>query len=259
MFTDTHTHLYDEAFPTAEDKDAAVHRALDAGVQKMIFPDENGTTRPHMLELCSRWPGVLFPCIGLHPTELGEDWRSELDKTLDQGRHAPTKWYAVGETGLDLYWDKSTQPIQEEAFRAQIDLALEKDLPLIIHAREATGAILSVLEDYRGRGLRGVFHAYSGSLETFRELDRYGNWFVGIGGVVTFKKALIGQIVKDIPLERILLETDSPYLTPVPHRGERNESSYIPLIAGFIAQAKGIEASTVGEITTQNANNLFKI
>ena len=259
MFIDTHTHLYDAAFGDAAGQDAAVRRALDEGVGKMILPDENSSSRPGMLSLCSRWPGVLFPCIGVHPTELGEGWQQEVQQVLEYGRDRSRKWYAVGETGIDLYWDKSTLGVQQEAFCAQIDLSVELGLPLIVHAREATGAILDILKGYRTRGLRGVFHAYSGSLETFRQLDRYGDWYVGIGGVVTFKKAQIGQIIKDIPLERILLETDSPYLTPVPHRGERNESAYIPLIARFIAGAKCIGTAEVEEATQRNCRILFGI
>ena len=255
-FTDTHTHLNDEAFGGKDGEDEAVERAIGAGVTKLVIPDTNSKERPGMLALCGRWRGTAFPCIGLHPTEMGDDWKRELDLMAAALEDCPQA-VAIGECGMDLYWSKDRIREQEVVFRAQLDLSLTRDLPVIVHAREATDRIFSVLEDYRGRGLRGVFHAFSGSIETFRRLDRYGDWFVGIGGVLTFKKASIADTVKDIPLERILLETDSPYLTPVPHRGQRNESSYIPLIAAFLSGRKDVSMESVAEITAGNASELF--
>jgi len=254
MFIDTHTHLYDEAFGGEED--AAVERAVAAGVGKLVFPDISEPSRQRMFELADRHPGVVFPCLGLHPTDLTVNWEAEIEQMLAyRGRRV----YAIGEIGMDLYWSKELVREQADAFRRQLDLAHEMDLPVIIHSREATGQILDILKEKKALGLRGVFHAYSGSIETYREIQRLGDWYIGIGGVLTFKKASLTETVKDIPLERILLETDSPYLTPVPHRGERNESAYVPFIAARLAEIKGVSTEEVGEITTNNAETLFGI
>lgn len=258
-FTDTHTHLYDAAFKDDDGMDDAVRRAVEAGVTRMIIPDESAGERKKMLELCGRWPGTLFPCIGVHPEEIGSDWIEDVDKVRSSASELGESIVAIGETGLDLYWSREREKEQEEAFRAQIEIAAELGLPLIIHCRDAIQPMFRILESYRGRGLRGVFHAFSGSVETFRQLQKYGDWYVGIGGVLTFRKASIAESVREIPIERILLETDSPYLTPVPHRGERNESAYIPFIAGFLAERKSMKISDVAVITTENATRLFKL
>ncbi len=253
-FIDTHSHLYDAAYEG--DGAGAVRRALEAGVTRIVMPDIDSSVRGAMFDLCDAFPGVAFPCIGLHPTEVKENWRDELGAlSACSGR----KVCAVGETGLDLHWDGAFLDAQIEAFRFQAELALKLDLPLIIHSRDATKQTFDVLEGFRGRGLRGVFHAYSGSAETFREMERYGDWFVGIGGVLTFKKASIAETVKHIPLERIVLETDSPYLAPAPHRGTRNESAYIPVIAEKLAELKGVAVGEVARVTTEGAEKLFGI
>lgn len=267
-FIDTHTHLYDEAYGGPEGSDRAVKAALEAGVTRLVIPDVNSRERKDVLALCRRWPGKTFACMGLHPTEVGEDWKEELE-TLERDLTAAhqamaagefgTRLVAIGETGLDYHYGADTKEAQKEVFRTQVNLALQYDLPLVIHSREATADTLGILGEFRGRGLRGVFHAYSGSLETFRELDRYGNWSIGIGGVLTFKKASIAEFVREIPLERILLETDSPYLTPTPHRGERNESAYIPIIASKLAELKGCSLEQVADVTSSNAEKLFNL
>lgn len=254
QYIDTHTHLYDEMF--SEDADAAVLRAVDAGVTQMVFPDIDASSRNAMMALAAKFPGHIHTCLGLHPTSVDGRWREnleEIESMLDSGT------VAIGETGMDCYWSVEFVKEQEEAFERQIRLACSKDLPVIVHSREATERIFEVLERCRPLHPRGVFHAFSGSIETFRRMERYGDWYVGIGGVVTFRKAGIAETVKQIPLERIVLETDSPYLTPVPHRGERNESSYIPLIAAKIALQKGIGIEEVAETTSANAKKLFNI
>lgn len=258
FYSDTHTHLYDEAFGSAEEEDRAASRAVQAGVTRMVIPDISSKERQRMLDFCRRWKGNAYPCIGLHPTELGSSWAEELDLLEGALKDCPDA-VAIGECGMDLYWSKEQVAEQEEVFRTQLDLSLHTGLPVIIHARNATDRIFNILEDYRGRGLKGVFHAFSGSIETFRQLDRYGDWYVGIGGVLTFRKASIADTVSDIPLERILLETDSPYLTPVPHRGERNESAYIPFIASFLAMKKGVGIEETASVTTENAIRLFNL
>ena len=169
------------------------------------------------------------------------------------------KIYAIGEIGMDCYWSKEFVEEQKEVLRIQLEMADRLDLPVIIHSRESTELIINVLKECRHLNLRGVFHAYSGSRETFSEIRRLGDWYIGIGGVLTYKKAGIAETVKDIPLDRILLETDSPYLTPVPHRGKRNESSYIPFIAAKLAELTGHEVAEIAEITTNNAEKLFRI
>ncbi len=262
MYIDTHTHLYDDAFEGEGDE--AVLRAVEAGVTKLIFPDINSHERDAMFDLAAAHPGVVFPCLGLHPTDVQEDWRDEVDSLMNyKESHGIAKGskdiVAIGEIGVDCHWTKEFLDAQKETFRMQLDLAAELDLPVIIHNREATEIILNILEDYKGKGLRGVFHAFSGSYETFRELDKYGDFYVGIGGVVTYPKASIADTVKRIPLERILTETDSPYLTPVPHRGKRNESSYIPFIAGKIAQLKEVDTEEVAHAAWENAHALFDL
>ena len=252
-FVDTHTHLYMSDY--GDGCDDAVRRAIDAGVTKMILPDVDSSVRESVFSMASRFPGSAFPCLGLHPTEIPENWKEEVDRMMEYRDRKGI--VAIGETGMDFHWARDNAAIQEEVFRIQLDLALEMDIPVIVHNREATEHTLNILKDYRGRGLRGVFHAYGGSIETFMELQRLGDWYVGIGGVLTYKNASIASTLKEIPLDRILLETDSPYLPPVPYRGTRNESSHIPVIAAKVAEIKGTGIEEVAERTTGNAVRLF--
>ncbi len=254
-FVDTHTHLYMSDY--GDGCDDAVRRAIDAGVTKMILPDVDSSVRESVFSMASRFPGSAFPCLGLHPTEIPENWKEEVDRMMEYRDRKGI--VAIGETGMDFHWARDNAAIQEEVFRIQLDLALEMDIPVIVHNREATEHTLNILKDYRGRGLRGVFHAYGGSIETFLELQRLGDWYVGIGGVVTFRKASIAETIREIPLDRILTETDAPWLTPVPFRGTRNESSYIPYIAEKIAMQKGTDMETVAGVTSGNAEKLFGI
>lgn len=251
-YVDTHSHLYDEAF--AGEEDQAVSRAVEAGVDRIVIPDIDSKTRDSMFALADRHSGRLFPTLGIHPTSVGEDWRDELEKMES---YTGRRIYAIGEVGIDCYWSKEFLEEQKETFRLMLQTAHERNLPVIIHSRDSTDIILSILKEHRNLGLRGVFHAFSGSIETYREIQKLGDWYVGIGGVLTFKKASIAEAVKEIPLERILLETDSPYLTPVPFRGKRNESSYIPLIAARLAELKGIGTEEVASYTSLNAETLF--
>lgn len=253
-FTDTHTHLYDEAF--AAEEDIAIARAQEAGVTKMILPDIDSQTREAMFALADRHEGVLFPCVGLHPTSVGAGWQDEM---LHMEKYLDRKVWAIGEIGMDCYWSKEFIKEQEEVLRIQLETAAKMDLPVIIHSRESTELIINILKECSHLGLRGVFHAYSGSVETYRELQKTGDWYIGIGGVLTYKKASIAETVKQIPLERILLETDSPYLTPVPFRGKRNESSYVPYIASRLAELLETELGQVAYTTTENAHKLFGI
>lgn len=253
-YIDTHSHLYDNAYGNTSPE--VVRRAVECGVTKIVFPDTDESVRDAMFSLASLFPDNVFPCIGLHPTELGPDWTSQLEAVL---KYSGRKVYAVGEIGMDFYWEGYDETVQEEVFRAQLDLSLQLGLPVIVHNREATGRILSIISDYRGRGLRGVLHAFTGSYETFSEIQRYGDWFVGIGGVLTFRKAAIAETVRHIPIDRIVLETDSPYLTPAPYRGLRNESALIPVIAQKLADLKDLTLEKVASHTTSNAEKLFGI
>ena len=253
-FIDTHSHLYDEAYTGQED--SAVERAIEAGISKVILPDIDSVTRESMFALADRHPGILFPCLGLHPTSIGSNWKEEFEKLQNFN---PAQIWAIGEIGIDCYWSKEYIKEQQEVFKWQLEFAHRLSLPVIIHSRESTELILNTLKECRHLDLRGVFHAYSGSTETFREIQKLGDWYVGIGGVLTFKKASIAESIKSIPTERILLETDSPYLTPVPYRGQRNESAYIPHIASKLAEIKGISIEEVAAQTTYNAEKLFGI
>lgn len=253
-FIDTHAHLYDEAF--IGDEDAAVGRATESGVRKIIFPDIDSQTREQMFAFADRFQGTIFPCLGLHPTSVGADWEKEM---MLMEAHSSRQIWAIGEIGIDCYWSKEFLKEQQEVFRIQLEMASKMSLPVIIHSRESTELIINILKECRHLDLKGVFHAFSGSLETFHELQKLGDWYVGIGGVLTYKKASIADTVCKIPLEKILLETDSPYLTPVPFRGKRNESSYIPHIASRLAELTGKDLAEVAETTTLNASKLFRI
>ena len=253
-FIDTHAHLYDEAF--ASEEEAAIERAISSGVDRIVFPDIDSQTRDIMFAIADRHPGSVFPCLGLHPTSVGKEWEKEM--AAIEG-YLSRKIYAIGEIGMDCYWSKEFIREQQEALRIQLELADKLDLPVIIHSRESTELIINILKEYRHLNLKGVFHAYSGSIETFRELQKLGDWYIGIGGVLTYRKTSIAETVREIPLERILLETDSPYLTPVPFRGKRNESSYIPHIAARLSELTGKSLEEVAQTTTSNAEKLFGI
>ena len=257
MFVDTHTHFYDEwLLPDAE---AAIQRALDAGVGKMIQADIDSHERPLMWEIGDRYRGVLFQMAGLYPGSVGEDWKQEMDMVMESVSVHEGRIVAIGEIGLDYHEGKEFSREQKEALRVQFELAAKLNLPVNIHLRDAWEDFFEVLEDCSHLGLRGNLHCFSGSLESYQRANRYGDFSVGIGGVITFKNSRLAQTVSAIPLEKILLETDAPYLAPTPHRGSRNESSYIPLIARAVAEAKGTGVDWIEEVTTQNAEKLFGI
>lgn len=262
-FVDTHTHPYDEAFDS--DRADALQRALESGVTKWIFPAIDISSYKAQSALAKAYPSNAFMAMGLHPTSVGENWKEELDfaegklsQWFENKDNAEEKYIAVGEIGLDGYWSREFMQQQLEVFSSQIDWALKYDLPIIIHERNAQPEMFDLLES-KPHTLRGVFHAFSGSYETYTRIKKYGGFKIGIGGVVTFKNAGVASSVEKIPLQDIVLETDSPWLTPVPHRGQRNESSHIPLIANKIAEIKKTEIERIAEETTKNAEELFKI
>lgn len=274
-FIDTHTHPYDAAFDA--DREEVLQRALDAGVSKWIFPAIDSTCYQRQLECFNKHPNNAFMTIGLHPTSVAANWREELkfveeklknsvnSNNHDSALSCNPRYYAIGEIGLDGYWSKDFMKEQMEVFSTQVDMAAEYNLPIIIHERSATDEIFQVLDNHvfgksgKSQRIRGVFHAFSGSPETFERIQRYGEFKVGIGGVVTYKNAGIAKTLENIPLESVVLETDSPWLTPVPHRGKRNESSYIPLIAAKVSEIKGCSIDEVAFQTTINAEELFAI
>ena len=251
-YIDTHSHITDEAFVGEEE--AYIARALEAGVSRMLQADIDSRERERMFALTDRHPGVLYPMLGLYPGSVDGQWEQEIEEL---GRWTDRNIVAIGEIGLDYHYGAEFAAQQREALRVQFELAARLDLPVNIHLREATEDFVRIVTDCRHLGLRGNLHAYSGSYETFLQLQRYGDWRLGIGGVVTFKKASLAEVVRKVPLERLLLETDAPYLTPVPHRGTRNESAYIPLIAAKIAELKDCSIDEVAATTTQNAIELF--
>ncbi len=261
-FVDTHTHPYDEAF--SEDRAVAMQRAIDQGVTKWILPAVDISSYKSQKELALAYPSNAYMAIGLHPTSVGKDWERELtfveEKLLQwaKSESGADNYIAIGEIGLDGYWSKEFMSQQLDVFSAQLDLALKYNLPVIIHERNAQPNIFDLLEG-KSRSLRGVFHAFSGSYETYKRIKKYGDFKIGIGGVVTFKNASVAETVVNIPLQDIVLETDAPWLTPVPYRGKRNESSYIPLIAKKIAEIKGEDIERIAEQTTKNAEELFQI
>ncbi|MBQ9411221.1 MAG: TatD family hydrolase [Bacteroidales bacterium] len=253
MLVDTHTHFYDEwLLPDAE---AAIQRALDAGVGKMIQADIDSHERPRMWEIGLRHPGVLFQMAGLYPGSVTADnWQHELDLV-----HGITNVVAIGEIGLDYHEGKEYAKEQKEVLRIQLELAAAKNLPVNIHLRDAWEDFLQILKDTKHLNLRGNLHCFSGSYEVYQEANRYGDWAVGIGGVITFKNSKLAGTVERIPMRHILLETDAPYLAPGKLRGQRNESAYLPIIAEKVAEIKGITPEECAAITTGNAQKLFNI
>lgn len=254
-YIDTHAHLYDEAF--SGDVAGAVERAVAAGVGLILQPDVDSRERDAMKKLRKQYPEVFLDMAGLYPGSVDEDWEREVELVRESACEEGT--VAIGEIGLDYHYSKESADLQKAALKAQFELAAELGLPVNIHLREAENDFFEVLDSCRHLGLSGNLHAFSGSYETFRRIEKYGDWYVGIGGVLTFKNARVAESLKKIPLDRIVLETDSPYLTPVPFRGRRNESSYIPVIAAAIAGIKGTCIDEVAEVTTCNAEKLFKI
>ena len=254
-FIDTHTHLYAEEFDG--DRDLAVLRAKEAGVTRMFMPNIDDTTVGDMLSLCASHEGC-YPIIGFHPTSVDANWKQRLS-TVKSRLDSPQKFYGIGETGLDLYWDKTYRNEQMEAFDEQIHWALEKDLPLIVHCREAYPELFEVLAPYRETNLRGIFHSFTGTKDEAERLLEYSGFMLGINGVATFKKSTLPDILPDVPVDRIVLETDSPYLAPVPFRGKRNESAYLLKTAEKLSDIYGIPLETIARTTTENALRVFKV
>lgn len=254
LFVDSHTHLYDERLMADEEQ---IPRAIEAGVTKMYMPNCDSSTVSNMLLLADKWPSNCLPMMGLHPTYVKENYKEEL--AVVEEWLGKRKFYAVGEIGIDYYWDITFKEQQIEAFAQQIDWALKYDLPIVIHSRESTQDCIEVVHKKQNGKLRGIFHCFSGTMQEANEIIGLG-LYLGIGGVVTYPKGNLPEIVKEVGLEHIVLETDAPYLAPVPHRGKRkNESSFIPIIAQKIAELKNIPIEQVADVTTNNTTKIFPV
>src|SRR5690606_11280502 len=254
IITDTHTHLYSEAF--ADDRKEMMQRAIDAGVTRVFIPAIDSTYTEAMLQLEKDFPQYVFLMMGLHPTSVKENYQEEL--ALVEDLLAKRSFYAIGEIGIDLYWDTSTLEIQKKAFKHQIQLAKKYRLPIVIHCRDAFDDIFEVLESEKSDDLFGIFHCFTGTLEQAKRAISY-NMKLGIGGVVTFKNGKIDQFLNQIELKHMVLETDSPYLAPKPYRGKRNESSYIVKVLEKLSELYALPQEKIAEITTQNSKDIFNI
>ena len=262
MLIDTHSHIYDEAFD--EDRDKVVERAKSEGVERIILPAIDGESNERLFALCRQCGDYTLPLMGLHPTSVNDNprWREELaevERLLESPPQGIERFYGVGEIGLDLYWSRDWQAEQTEAFCAQLELALKHNLPIVVHTRDAWEEMAEIMEKYIGRGLRGIFHAYSSDVAMYERLRKCGDFLFGIGGVVTFKKSSLAEVVKSMRLEDLVVETDAPYLTPAPHRGTRNESSYVRFVAAKIAELKCVDYECVAKQTTINAKRIFNL
>ncbi|MBC7553047.1 MAG: TatD family hydrolase [Taibaiella sp.] len=253
MFTDTHTHLYDEKLMADGQQ---IEKAIAAGVTRMYMPNCDSNTAAPMLAIADKWPLNCFPMAGLHPTYVKENYLDELatvERMLKERKFA-----GVGEIGLDYYWDLTFKQQQIEVFEKQIDWALTFNLPIIIHSREATPDCIEIVRMKQNGRLKGIFHCFSGTEDEATQIIDLG-FYIGIGGVVTYKKTTLPEIIQSVGLTNVVLETDAPYLAPVPYRGKQNESRYIPVIAQKIGDILGISAEDVGAITTLNAFKIFTI
>ena len=253
---DTHSHLFVEEFN--EDLPEVIARAREAGLTYVFMPNIDDTTLEDMHRVCDVYPGFCFPMLGFHPTSVDGDVLYKvrrMKEKLVEGH----PYIAIGEVGLDLYWDKTWLKEQEAVLDEQIQWALEWDLPLVLHCREAFPELFRVLAPYKNTALRGVFHSFTGTAEEAAELMSYPNFMIGINGVLTFKKSNLPEVLKGVPLERLVLETDSPYLAPVPFRGKRNESAYVVKVAERLAELYGTEIGNVERLTDENALKVFKI
>lgn len=251
---DTHTHLYLSDFK--DDMQNVVNYSLNAGVSKHILPSIDSSHYYEMMNLSEEFPDNFFPLIGLHPCSVKENWQSEINFVIDKLKN--NKFYGIGEVGIDLYWDKTFIEEQKKAFELQIQLALDNNLALVIHQRNSFDEVFEVLSRFQNQKFKGVFHCFAGDVETAKKCIDLG-FLIGIGGVVTFKNSMMAEVVKNIDVEHIILETDSPYLAPMPYRGKRNQSSYLQIIAKKVSEIKDCSINEVAQITTENAERLFNL
>jgi TatD DNase family protein len=252
-FIDTHTHLFVEQFD--EDRTEVVKRAFEAGINKLLLPNIDIESIDAMHDLVRQFPDNCLPMMGIHPCSVTENWDEEL-KTIKEYLFNG-KYIAVGEIGIDLYWDKTTLDYQQKAFAQQIEWAKELQLPIVIHVRDAFDEAFQVVDALNDDDLTGVFHCFTGNVEQANHIINYGGFKLGLGGVLTFKNSGLDKVVAQLPMDHFILETDSPYLAPTPFRGKRNESSYVTYVASKLAEVKEMSIEKVAEITTNNAKELF--
>jgi len=252
QFVDTHAHLYSNKFKS--DIDEVINRSIDAGVTHIFMPNIDHASIDGMMELEEKYPGVCIPMMGLHPCHVDKNFEKEL--YLVEEWLSKRKFIAVGEIGTDLYWDKTFWEEQKEAFRIQSEWAKKYDIPIVIHCRETIPQTIELVEGLKEENYRGIFHCFTGNLEEANKIEKLG-FMMGFGGVTTFKNGGLDEVIPGLNMDHVVLETDSPYLAPVPHRGKRNESSYIPLIAERIADLKKLPVADIAEITTSNAGKIF--
>lgn len=254
-FIDTHTHLYSDQFK--DDRDEAIKNAIEEGVAKFFLPNIDASSIEGMKELEKKYPGKCYAMMGLHPCSVGANYEKEL--AVVEQELAQRNFVAIGEIGIDLYWDKTFIKEQEDAFRRQIQWAKKYNLPIVIHCREAFDEILSILDDENDEQLSGIFHCFTGTVEQGQHILNYGNFKLGIGGVVTFKNAGLDKVVEQFSINDLVLETDAPYLAPAPFRGKRNESKYLPRVAEKLAEIFRLPLAKVAEITSNNALEIIKL
>lgn len=255
MLIDTHTHLFSEAFN--EDRTEVVQRAIKTGIEYMLLPNIETSSIKKTFDLAKQFPMNCFPMMGLHPGAVGENVQRDLAEI--KTALFSNKCIAVGEIGMDLYWDKTFQNEQADAFVEQISWAKQLKLPIVIHARDAFDEIFEIVDELNDESLTGVFHCFTGDLNQANKIQNYGGFKLGIGGVVTYKKSELPDVLKHVPLTEIILETDSPYLPPVPYRGKRNESSYLVHVAEKLSEIYQLHLSEISKQTSKNAEELFKI
>ena len=253
--TDTHSHLYEPEF--ADDVHECIARAQQVGVRCIFLPNINAETVEPMLDLCRQYPKYLYPMLGLHPTDVRADYGSVLDQMEQRLQDPQHPYIAIGEVGLDYYWDKTYYSEQQTAFRRQVAWAEKFNLPLMIHSRAAFSELHAVLKDFKGHNLTGVFHCFSSSLQEAQKLLAFEGFMLGIGGVLTYKNAHLPEVLSHIPLSRIVLETDSPYLAPVPYRGKRNESAYVAEVRKTLSYIYKVSEDEVDCQTEANVNRIF--
>jgi hydrolase, tatD family len=254
IFTDTHTHLDGDEFKA--DLPDVIRRAKEQGVGRVFIPAIDLKSVDSVVAVCRQFSGYAYPMIGLHPEEVKADWKDQLDKIKSHFHDAP--FIAIGEVGLDFYWDRTFESQQLLSFEAQVEWAIEAQLPLMIHCRKAQNELVHILKRYEKQLVGGVFHCFTGNQKEAEQLLQFDKFALGIGGVLTFKSSHLREdLPASVPLERIVLETDSPYMTPVPHRGERNESAFVRLVLEKLAEVYGVSADEVARVTEENVKRIF--